>query len=587
MSPTLTWMKWSRPWVTPMVVLALLVGTLAPPLAKRAAAADFTISGTVSDANGPLANIAVAANPAPGGVVTTTLSDGSYTMTVPPGNYFLQFQDPALAHPPGFYSSAGFTIYQDSATLVHATSGNVSGIDVVMPVGYTISGIVSDANGPLSGIWVSVFAAPPAPKGSPPGPSTDLGATTDASGHYAAVVPPGTYEVGFEDPTGAHIEDVYWAGRPHLYVNDPFGATQIQVTSSGVTGIDFVMAAANSIRGTVSDAYGPLANIRVVASSGSAGAQFDTTVQGTYLAALAPGTYTLQFMDPSGGHPSGFYSSAGFTIDPAAATSIDLSSSNVAGINVVMPRTGDAPAGTSPAGSNVTVTPAYAGGPSPAVLTFGNVSAAGITTLTASPTAPSLPGGYQIGSPPTYYDLQTTTTYSGNISVCFSYAGVAPPPTVLLHYDSTAGTWVDITSSIDTTDQLVCGTTSSLSPFALVTPVLRQPVILAAATALGARSSGPFTSATRIVRTGQYITVQFELSPAISGARLGIWIARKGSDGRWSAFRPSTSRVANAAGVVRYTYRSTSAGQLAFRAFFVGDAAHRPAWSPARQARWR
>jgi hypothetical protein len=121
----------------------------------------------------------------------------------------------------------------------------------------------------------------------------------------------------------------------------------------------------------------------------------------------------------------------------------------------------------------------------------------------------------------------------------------------------------------------------------VVLPFGRQPLSLSAATAVGALSGGPFSNSTKIVQAGQSITIQLQLSPAIAGARLSIWIARKSATGTWSSFRAYTSRITNGAGVVRYTYRSTSSGQLAMRAYSAGDATHLAAWSPSRQVRWR
>ena len=50
--------------------------------------------------------------------------------------------------------------------------------------------------------------------------------------------------------------------------------------------------------------------------------------------------------------------------------------------------------------------------------------------------------------------------------MCFSYQGITfsgfPR---LLHYDEELMTWVDITTSVDTENQIICGLTSSFSPF--------------------------------------------------------------------------------------------------------------------------
>ncbi|HVY62938.1 MAG TPA: hypothetical protein VHF22_14870, partial [Planctomycetota bacterium] len=37
----------------------------------------------------------------------------------------------------------------------------------------------------------------------------------------------------------------------------------------------------------------------------------------------------------------------------------------------------------------------------------------------------------------------------------------------ILHYDAAAGAWVDVTTGVDTASHTVCGSVSSLSPFAI------------------------------------------------------------------------------------------------------------------------
>ncbi|MFI5385631.1 MAG: PxKF domain-containing protein [Fimbriimonadales bacterium] len=119
--------------------------------------------------------------------------------------------------------------------------------------------------------------------------------------------------------------------------------------------------------------------------------------------------------------------------------------------------------------------------PSPTTsLTFGNVVSPGSTTvapLTSPP--PALPANFQVastsGSFPTYFDIQTTATFSGSVDVCVAYDPLQFPwdpgtnPTgakpALLHYVN--GAWQDVTSSIDVPTHRVCGTTTSFSPFAV------------------------------------------------------------------------------------------------------------------------
>ncbi len=135
--------------------------------------------------------------------------------------------------------------------------------------------------------------------------------------------------------------------------------------------------------------------------------------------------------------------------------------------------------GATPVGAGTVVD---TGGATPtATLTFDQVTAAGTTSVTTSTSAPTLPAGYQIGDPPAYYDIETTATYSGAIVVCISDAGVDPAPTNLLHY--VGGGWQDITTSVDTANQRICGSTTSLSPFALVTRIATAPGAPTAVTA--------------------------------------------------------------------------------------------------------
>ncbi len=120
---------------------------------------------------------------------------------------------------------------------------------------------------------------------------------------------------------------------------------------------------------------------------------------------------------------------------------------------------------------------------------------------------------------------------------------------------------------------------------ALVTPPPPQ-LTLHQASAVGVTESGPYTLATKVVRKGQYVTIRITTSPALAGADIGIWIAKKGPDGRWSAFSPHTGRITNGQGVVDYYYRAWSVAWLSFQAHVDADATHPAALSNAVQARW-
>lgn len=103
----------------------------------------------------------------------------------------------------------------------------------------------------------------------------------------------------------------------------------------------------------------------------------------------------------------------------------------------------------------------------PVELTFSNVTQGGTTTLSTSSTGPAQPAGFKLGDPPRYYELSTTASFSGKIKICIQYTGInfPNPPPRLFHYE--AGAWTDVTTSVDTVNEIICGEVSSLSPFAL------------------------------------------------------------------------------------------------------------------------
>ena len=154
--------------------------------------------------------------------------------------------------------------------------------------------------------------------------------------------------------------------------------------------------------------------------------------------------------------------------------------------------------GDTPVGTNVVATPVDATtGASPVQVTFGTVTSAGVTSLVTSDTAPALPAGFVLGDPPTSFDISTTAVFDGEVGVCISYAGIAfidPAVVRLYHYDDGLAAWVDATTSVDTGTQVVCGTVTSLSPFALVQPAPKFTTAAAATFSVG--TNGSFTIAT-------------------------------------------------------------------------------------------
>jgi len=431
------------------------------------------INGTVtgSDEATP-ANILVDADTGNPGPLTQTVTGGTFSLLVPPGSYKLYFHDlngelsPLKArYVDGCYASGAsgkVTTDPNACTTLTFTMGStVPPLNVTIPLGVQIRGRVIDQNGQgLPNMWVHLS----------PDNFGWLSMTTAADGSYSFAVIPGSYTVTFwGGGSDDHAGGCYYSVAHGNLDGSGNTCSPVTVTSPPVTLPDVTMPLGVRISGTVTGSDGKrLDNIAVAISSGTG-----TAADGTYSSnPLAPGSYTVRFYDDNNGastYVNGCYDLGApgyFTADWNDCTPVTVGTSNVPGINVTMPLAG----GGTPFGSDVPVVPdSSTSKPQPVSLTFTNVGKFGTTTLTTSTTAPApLPTGYQLAGSATYYDLETTATYSGSITVCISYAGMTTAPTSLLHYGSSG--WTDITNyPVDTTNQTICGTTSSLSPFVLVT----------------------------------------------------------------------------------------------------------------------
>ena len=440
------------------------------------------IKGTVTGSDGATPeNILVDADTGSPGPVTDTGGGGIFSLLVPPGSYKLYFHDDLNStYVDGCYSSGAsgnFTTDPNACSTLTLTMGStVPWLNVTIPVGLRISGKVIDQNGQaLPNMWV----------GLSPNNFGWLGMTTASDGTYSFAVIPGSYTVAFWGSYSDHVGGCYSSvangnleSRQATWDSSQALCSRVTVTTSPVPLPDVTMPLGVHIRGTVTGPDGkPLNNIAVAISiTGTS-----TATDGTYSSTpVLPGSYTVSFYDDGNGtstHVDGCYdlgASGNFTPDFSACTPVTVGTSDVPGIDVKMPLAG----GGTPVGSEIPVVPATSPGvvTQPVSLTFSNVDSPGATTLTTSSTPPApLPAGYQVGGSPIYFDLETAATYTGPITVCSSYAGITLVPTNLLHYEN--GAWVDITTSVDTTSQTICGTTTSLSPFVLVTKIVASQTI--------------------------------------------------------------------------------------------------------------
>lgn len=102
---------------------------------------------------------------------------------------------------------------------------------------------------------------------------------------------------------------------------------------------------------------------------------------------------------------------------------------------------------------------------------FENVLVPGITTVTVEEQGcPDPPPGVVVGNPPLCYFIETTTEFSGDITIELSYdnqtfSGVDEDQRSLFHYTGVA--WEEVTDTVDPEKRKIKGRTSSLSPFAV------------------------------------------------------------------------------------------------------------------------
>jgi hypothetical protein len=124
--------------------------------------------------------------------------------------------------------------------------------------------------------------------------------------------------------------------------------------------------------------------------------------------------------------------------------------------------------GATTAGSDITVTPIDpTTGTTPITLTFSSVTGAGSTTVTSSGAGAVPPSGFQLGDSPVYYEVHSTATFAGSVSVCFSYTPTdfQNANNLRLFHGGSSGDWTDVTTSNDASAGIICGSVTSFSPF--------------------------------------------------------------------------------------------------------------------------
>jgi len=385
------------------------------------------VSGTVSDvtpgAEGPAAGIELALFDAQGRLVGTTTSAadgtygfGAYTATA---GYTVE-----VAAPPDKIADTQVRLAVD-LTAADATDVDFAIRDIVPSA---VSGTVVDQDGaPVPGVEVTITT---------PGTGATQTVVTRADGSYLFdTVPAGTHDLTLVPPPGYQLT----VGPDPVVI--PGGS------ESPVTGQTFVLQAAPaySLSGTVTAGGAPVAEVAVVATSGSDSFLAYTGPDGTYsFGDLPPGDWTVTVEPP-----------AGFEVVGPASRDETVVDSDVTGVDFAL---APVPAGvisglvTTEGGTPVPGVEVVVDGPDGAVTLTTDASgsyavdglAPGDYTVTVLP-----PGGFTVEGQTT---LSVTITSGGEVVADQDFvllAVVTPEPTP----EPTTPEPTDPPTTVDPTDE--------------------------------------------------------------------------------------------------------------------------------------
>ena len=121
-----------------------------------------------------------------------------------------------------------------------------------------------------------------------------------------------------------------------------------------------------------------------------------------------------------------------FTVTVTATSPIGVSDIDTLTLTIAIP---------TPVGQNVVVEPVVPEGQGPVTVSFGEITTAGTTTVAVVDLDESeIPPPGNVAVAGVVYEVTTTATYEGLITLCFSYAGIdfgqATPR--LFHYENNA-----------------------------------------------------------------------------------------------------------------------------------------------------
>ena len=295
-----------------------------------------------------------------------------------------------------------------------------------------------------------------------------------STGDFVDVVVPGaTPDLGFP-------QDLLFGADGKLYIST-FGTNAVlRYDPKTGTTETFVQPGSGELSSARQMAFGPDGNLYVTAQDDGTVKRY-SSVDGSYLGDfIEPGhvanNLALAF-SPDGGR---LYVSGAVPVDPNGGVAV-YDGHTGAFIDYLI--VGDSTAnlifntGKTNPGANVPVSPIPT-----TTLTFSNITFSGQTVVTPldsdlTPLPPNFDVATATGGLPTLFDISTTATFSGPVTLAINYdpaqfqSDINPtgPPPVLLHFDH--GQWVNVTTSVDTINHIVFGQTTSFSPFAVAAAI--------------------------------------------------------------------------------------------------------------------
>ncbi len=285
------------------------------------------VSGIVTDASGaPIANVSLLAYSADGKFVSfvPTGADGRFVLTLPAGTYRFVAIDNSFTFAAGFLASA--TSFENSPA-VTLSEGQVK-TDLVFRLerGGLISGRVLDATSGagIAGITVAAYNADGTMR---------TFVTTDATGNYVLLLPPGAFRIGAFDPALVYATQFYPQQRT-------FSASLAIAAAVGQSATlpPFTLSRGGRVTGTVIDqnTRAPIAGVIVEAydSEGMVAGSTTTSAAGTYRIVLPPGSYRLVAADPQLLYAPG-YDGGATSFDTATPVSVTVDAETTATFSLV------------------------------------------------------------------------------------------------------------------------------------------------------------------------------------------------------------------------------------------------------------